>query len=86
MTGAALWEFEMKGVSMWRRFGAKVGGLALVALVPGFALAQSTPVTFDPASTLAIVDSAIAFITAVGMAVLGLIMLAKGIRWVRRAG
>lgn len=76
----------MKVVSMWRRFRAKVGGLALVALVPGFALAQSTPVTFDPTSTLAIVDSAVAFISTVGIAVLGLIMLAKGIRWVRRAG
>lgn len=76
----------MKGVSKVRQVGAKVGGLALVALVPGFALAQSAPVTFDPADTLAIVDSAVDFITAVGMAVLGLIMLAKGIRWVRRAG
>lgn len=76
----------MKGVSKVRQFGVKAGGLALVALVPGFALAQSAPVTFDPASTLAIVNSAVAFITAVGMAVLGLIMLAKGLRWVRRAG
>jgi len=70
------------------RSGALVGRVAavgLMALVPALAFAQATP-QFDPAPTLAIVADAVAFITAVGLAVLGLIMIAKGIRWVRKAG
>jgi hypothetical protein len=71
------------------RFGAFVGRVAAVgtvALVPAIAFAQATTVEFDPADTLAIVAEASDFITAVGLAVLGLIMLAKGLKWVRRAG
>lgn len=68
------------------RFGAAllaVGGTALVA--PGLALAQAD-VEFDPAPVLAIVTEASAFIIAVGLAVLTLLMVAKGIRWARKAG
>lgn len=71
------------------RFGAVVGRVAAVlsvALVPALAFAQAPPPTFDPAPTLAIVADAVDFITTVGLAVLGLIMIAKGIRWVRKAG
>lgn len=71
------------------RFGAVVGRVAAVgavALVPALAFAQAATPQFDPAPTLAIVADAVAFITAVGLAVLGLIMIAKGIRWVRKAG
>lgn len=71
------------------RFGAFVGRVAAVgtaAMVPALAFAQTTTVEFDPADTLAIVAEASDFITAVGLAVLGLIMLAKGLKWVRRAG
>lgn len=64
---------------------ALVLAMAAVSVVaPSTAFAQT--VTFDPTDTLALVDDAIAFITAVGLAVLGLIMLAKGIKWVRKAG
>lgn len=75
----------MKYYNAVRRFGAKVVGTAsALALIPSVALAQT--VTLDPTDTLALVDEAVAFISAVGLAVLGLIMLAKGIKWVRRAG
>lgn len=71
------------------RFGAVVGRVAAVGavvLVPALAFAQGPAPTFDPAPTLAIVADAVDFITTVGLAVLGLIMIAKGIRWVRKAG
>jgi hypothetical protein len=62
-----------------------VAAVSAVLLVPAVALAQTTP-TFDPADTLAMVADAKSFITAVGLAVLSLVMLAKGIKWVRKAG
>jgi hypothetical protein len=64
------------------RTGAAIGA---VLLVPSVALAQATP-TFDPTDTIAMVNDAKSFITTVGLAVLALIMLAKGIKWVRKAG
>lgn len=69
---------------------AVVGGAALVALsvgsVPAFAQGPAPAVTFDPAPILAIVTDAQAFIVTIGLAVLTLIMVAKGIRWARKAG
>lgn len=71
------------------RFGSRVRqvgtAIGVTLLVPAVAFAQTTP-TFDPTETLAMVSDAKSFITTVGLAVLGLIMLAKGIKWVRKAG
>lgn len=68
------------------RFSAMWVALAAM-LVPGLAAAQAggTP-DFDPAPILAIVTSAQEFIVAIGMAVLIMLMVAKGIKWARRAG
>lgn len=78
----------MKALSRFTgKFSLAFALLAIAAvsvIAPSAAFAQT--VTFDPTDTLALVDDAIAFITAVGLAVLGLIMLAKGIKWVRKAG
>lgn len=62
--------------------------VALVAclLAPGLAMAQTGDVEFDPAPALAIVASAKDFIVEIGIAVLVLIMVAKGIKWARKAG
>ena len=43
-------------------------------------------IAFDTTDVLAIVDSATTFITTVGLAVLALLMVAKGIKWARKAG
>lgn len=69
-------------INLARRFG---GAVVALALVPAAAFAQTTP-TIDPAPTLALVADAQAFIIAVGMAVLAMLMIAKGIKWARRAG
>ena len=63
--------------------GAAVG-TSLVVYAPAFA--AGTDVTFDPAEALSIVDSAKTFIITVGLAVLTLVMVAKGIKWARKAG
>lgn len=77
----------MKYRNALRRFGARVGAAAAaVALVPSMALAQTTDIGFDTAEVIGIVDEAKAFIITVGLAVLSLIMVAKGLRWGRRAG
>ena len=69
-----------------RRFGSALAMVFLASFVSvQSAFAQTTP-TFDPTDTLAMVADAKSFITTVGLAVLALIMLAKGIRWVRKAG
>lgn len=62
---------------------AAVASAVLFSLssVPAFA-----QVTFDTTEVIGIVDSATAFITTVGLAVLGLLMVAKGIKWARKAG
>lgn len=64
-----------------------VGGAMLgTSLLPVLASAQDATVAFDPAPILAIVTSAQAFIVAIGMAVLTMLLVAKGIKWARRAG
>jgi len=63
---------------------ARLGGVSVLSLLPVFAFA--TGVTFDTTDVLAIVDSATTFITTVGLAVLALLMVAKGIKWARKAG
>lgn len=73
---------ETRGLVQRFGFAAVVGS---VSLVPALAFAQATPV-IDPADTLALVADAKDFIIAVGLAVLGMIMVAKGIKWARRAG
>lgn len=64
------------------RFGSPV---LLLASASAFAQTGGA-VAFDPAPVLAIVDSAQDFIIAVGLAVLTMLMVAKGIKWARRAG
>jgi len=83
----------MKSLSLFNRFGNKLRTFAaalsfavLSSLVAVQSASAQTTVTFDPADTLAMVADAKAFIIAVGLAVLALIMLAKGIKWVRKAG
>lgn len=73
---------ESRGLVQRLGFAALVGS---VSLVPALAFAQSTPV-IDPTETLALVADAKDFIVAVGLAVLGMLMVAKGIKWARRAG
>jgi len=65
--------------------------LAVVSAIalPGAAFAQGgggAAVTFDPAPILAIVDQATTFVVAIGTAVLLFLMVAKGIKWARKAG
>lgn len=75
----------MKQVTAGR--GVGLGALALASVV---ALTVSAPasadVVFDTTEILGIVTSATAFITAVGLAVLAMLMIAKGIKWARKAG
>lgn len=63
-----------------------LGMVGAAMLVPSVALAQTTPVEFDTAPVLAIVTEATTFIVAIGLAVLTLLMIAKGIKWARKAG
>jgi len=46
----------------------------------------SATVTIDPTEVLATVAEAVAFITAVGLAVLSMTYVARGIKWARKAG
>lgn len=75
-------------VSGARSFGSRVALALLASLsIVGAASAQDTAaVDFDPAPVLAIVTSATTFITTVGLAVLVMLMVAKGIKWARKAG
>ena len=67
---------------------ATVGALTAASLVVsnaafaagGFSLAATQ------SEVLGYVATAVAFITAIGIAVLGLVMIAKAIRWARKAG
>lgn len=65
------------------RMGAVVGALVASFMVPGLALAQTG---IDTTEALAAVADAKTFITTVGIAVLAMIFVAKGIKWARRAG
>lgn len=63
---------------------AIAGVVGLVSLFSaGTASAQ---VVFDSTEVIAIVDSATTFITTVGLAVLIMLMVAKGVKWARKAG
>lgn len=59
---------------------------SLMFVGPAFAQGSGSGLSFDSAEVLAIVTSATVFITTVGLAVLGLLMVAKGIKWARKAG
>lgn len=63
-----------------------VGKAAVVALAVSPSLVFADDLTFDPAPILAIVTSATTFVTTVGIAVLQFVMIAKGIKWARKAG
>lgn len=65
---------------------AVVGAMASAVALPSAAFAQATGIDFDTTEVLGIVDDATAFIVTVGLAVLGLLMVAKGIKWARKAG
>jgi hypothetical protein len=78
----------MKFRNTMKRYGAQLGaGLTGVAFT-GLAFAQGggAAVTFDPAPVIAIVDQATTFVTTIGLAVLIFLMVAKGIKWARKAG
>ena len=64
---------------------AFVGAMASAVARPSAACAQAT-IDFDTTEVLGIVDEATAFIVAVGLAVLGILMVAKGVKWARKAG
>lgn len=79
-------------VNMGKAIKNKVEGAAL-AVFGAFGLAASmTPgkahaaLTLDSAAILADIATAAAFITLVGLAVLGLVFTAKAIKYARRAG
>jgi hypothetical protein len=61
---------------------AFVGGLALL----GASGAHADAIAFDTTDILANVQAAVTFITTVGLAVLAMLFVAKGIKWVRKAG
>lgn len=46
----------------------------------------SAALTLDSASILTDIATCVAFITAVGLAVLGMIYVAKALKWARKAG
>ncbi len=66
--------------------GYAVVALMLVLTSVAMVSPASATVTIDPTDTLAIVTEANAFIVAVGLAVLGLVYTARGIKWARKAG
>jgi len=78
----------MKFRNAMQRFGARLGARFPVVLVGigASSLASAQGITFDPAPVIAIVDSATTFVTTVGLAVLVFLMVAKGIKWARKAG
>lgn len=79
---------------MFRNVGSKlravglaaVGSVGTALVVPGVALAQTAAVEFDPAPVMEIVTNAQLFIVTIGLGVLILLMVAKGIKWARKAG
>jgi hypothetical protein len=75
-------EIHMHKFNFASRFAAVA---TAAALLPSVAMAQ-TGIDFDTTEVLGIVTDATTFIVAVGLAVLGLLMVAKGIKWVRKAG
>lgn len=75
----------MKFRTMHRKFGAKLAAVSAVgfASVVGSGLASAA---IDTTEALAAVDDASTFITTVGLAVLTMLFVLKGIKWARRAG
>jgi hypothetical protein len=83
----------MKFVGRMRQAASQLALLALVAVMTSFGAVQSAfaqgggaAVTFDPAPVIAIVNEATTFVTTIGLAVLIFLMVAKGIKWARKAG
>ena len=70
--------------SAFRRASAKLTAFAVLAS----AAVVTSPVfaAIDTTDAIAEVDNAKTFITAVGLAVLSMIFVAKGVRWARKAG
>lgn len=72
---------------------SKVGGFSVMAMVFALVVAVSAlpfnahaALTLDSTAIMADIATAAAFITTVGLAVLGLVFTAKAIRYARRAG
>ncbi|GIX38040.1 MAG: hypothetical protein KatS3mg127_1279 [Silanimonas sp.] len=62
-------------------------GTATAALVPATSYAQfADGLSTAQGEVLGYVSSTIGFIVVVGMAVLGLVMVAKAVKWARKAG
>lgn len=66
----------------------KLAGLALfgTALVAGSIQPAAAALTLDPSTIIADIATVVTFISTVGLAVLGMVFVAKGIKWARRAG
>lgn len=71
---------QMKSIAL----AACLAVVGSIAAAP--AMAQTAAVEFDPAPVLGIVTQATTFVVAIGTAVLIFLMVAKGIRWARKAG
>jgi len=72
-----------KGFSALRHnLASKVGAVSMVA----FAGSSHAALTLDSTAILADIATCVGFITVVGLAVLGMIYVAKAIRWARKAG
>lgn len=73
-----------------RRFSGLVVAmfLSMAAVVPAFAQTDPTITvpTFDTAPVIQLLVNVSGFIVTVGMQVLLLMMVVKGLKWVRRAG
>ena len=66
--------------------GGALASVASIGLVGSSLALADDAVNFDTAPVLAIVTSATTFITTIGLAVLVMLMIAKGIKWARKAG
>jgi hypothetical protein len=74
---------EKEAMNKMKKMGAWLIPVAPMALVPALSFAT---VTIDPTSTLAIVAEALAFVVAVGLAILGLKYTRRGIKLAGNAG
>ena len=77
--------------SKWSSLKAAVVGATVGALVvTNTAMAQAAGGGFDLSAAqtevLGYVTTTVAFILAIGIAVLGLVMVAKAVKWARKAG
>ncbi len=81
-------------ISIRNKFGAAkaatTAALVAASVVTNNAMAQAAGGGFDltsaQAEILGYVGSTVAFILAIGIAVLGLVMVAKAVKWARKAG